>query len=92
MADLDLDALVAPAFALALGFDVAARALGFNPGGEEGGCVEDALEVADGLGGGDGGGLVDGEEAFNNFRHGAGIEGWWKVGECRWSSQWLIRK
>lgn len=70
MADLDLDALVAPALALALGFDVAAGALGFDPGGEEGGGVEDALQVADGLGGGDGGGFVDGEEAFNDFRHG----------------------
>ena len=77
MADLDLDALVPPAFALALGFDVAASALGFDPGGEEGGGVEDALEVADGLSGGDGGGFIDGEEAFDNLRHGGGIEGRW---------------
>lgn len=88
MADLDLDALVAPAFALALGFDVAASALSFDPGGEEGGSVEDALEVADGLGGGDGGGFVDGEEAFDNFRHGAGIEDRWEGRGWQMNLQW----
>ena len=70
MADLDLDALVAPAFALALRFDIAPGTLGFDPGSEEGGGIEDALDVADGLGGRDGGGFVDGEEAFEDFRHG----------------------
>lgn len=83
MADLDLDALVAAAFALALGFDVAAAALGFEPGGEEGGVIEDALEFADDLGGGNGGGFVNGEEPFDDFRHGVGRGGPWKVEDCR---------
>ena len=68
MADLDLDALVAPAFALVVGFAIAAGALGFEPGSQEGGGVEDALQVADYLRGGERRGFVDCEEAFDYMR------------------------
>lgn len=59
MPDLDLQVLVPAAVLLVRVFAGAGGALGGEPGSEEGGGVKGALEVADYLGGGEGGGLVD---------------------------------
>jgi len=65
MADLDLDALVFAAVALLTLFFVAECALGGEPGSEEGGGVEDVLQVANHLGGGDGRRFMDCEDTFD---------------------------